>query len=127
MGFFIHNGILPITAHHAKPANKKRDLGIAYLLVALTYLTIGIIYYITYPDRKDGIPDVKYEEVRATALVLSTPCSLQNFFRLVTKDDIYGIISSVFLLFQMVTVYPLLLFMFRNQFMTKIIRIANYR
>ncbi|GAU92631.1 hypothetical protein RvY_04686-2 [Ramazzottius varieornatus] len=107
MGFFIHNGILPITAHHAKPANKKRDLGIAYLLVALTYLTIGIIYYITYPDRKDGIPD--------------------NFLRLVTKDDIYGIISSVFLLFQMVTVYPLLLFMFRNQFMTKILHIANYR
>ena len=39
----------------------------------------------------------------------------------------YGIVSSVFLLFQMVTVYPLLLFMFRNQFMTKVLRIANYR
>ncbi|XP_055337734.1 sodium-coupled neutral amino acid transporter 9 homolog [Paramacrobiotus metropolitanus] len=107
MGFFIHNGILPITQHHEKPQNKKRDLGLAYLLVALTYLSIGIIFYITYPERKDEIPD--------------------NFLRLVTKVDIFGIVASVFLLFQMVTVYPLMLYMFRNQFLVKILKKIDYR
>ena len=37
---------------------QARDLSIAYVLVALTYLGIGAIFYLTFPLEKDCIEDV---------------------------------------------------------------------
>ena len=38
--------------------NNKRDLGIAYILVFLTYTVLGLIFYLTYPGYKGCITDM---------------------------------------------------------------------
>ena len=39
----------------------KRDLGIAYVLVFLTYTILGLVFYLTYPGWKQCITDMFIE------------------------------------------------------------------
>eukprot|EP01137_Pigoraptor_chileana_P004653 Opistho-2@46592 len=98
LSFFIHTGCLSIMRNQAKPANNTRDLTIAYVLVGMTYLIVGIIYFISYPKDK--------------SLIESN--LLDNF----GDRDVMAVVARVFLLFQMITVYPLLMYIVRSQFMS---------
>ena len=41
LSFFIHNGALSIMRNQRNPKNNGRDLTIAYILTAVTYMTVG--------------------------------------------------------------------------------------
>ncbi|KAI3384509.1 hypothetical protein SNEBB_011410 [Seison nebaliae] len=97
LAYFIHACILTIVRNQEKPQNNKRDLGIAYILVCLTYLTIGIVFYITFPLTHNCIEDNL----------------LNNFY----TSDVLATIGRVVFLFQMISVYPLIVYIMRVQTM----------
>lgn len=75
-----------------------RDFFIAYFLVGLTYLYVGVIIFASFP-----FPP------------LSKECIEQNFLDNFSSDDIMSFVARIFLLFQMMTVYPLLGYLARVQ------------
>ncbi|GFX24443.1 sodium-coupled neutral amino acid transporter 9 homolog [Trichonephila clavipes] len=97
LSFFIHNCVLSIMRTQKKPENNGRDLAIAYVLVGATYLTIGGVFFVTFPFEKSCIED-----------------NLLNNFR---SNDVMAVITRVFLLFQMWTLYPLIVYILRVQVM----------
>ncbi|XP_004345157.2 solute carrier family 38 [Capsaspora owczarzaki ATCC 30864] len=97
LSFFMHNGSLSIVRNNRNPANNVRDLSIAYGLVAMTYAVVGFIFFITFDGDKDKI----------------TSNLLENF----QKSDVMALVARCFLLFQMITVFPLLMYIVRFQFM----------
>ncbi|PSN44983.1 hypothetical protein C0J52_05476 [Blattella germanica] len=96
LSFFIHNIIITIMRNNRHQENNTRDLSVAYLLVTLTYVFIGVLFYICFPLQKNCISD-----------------NLLNNFE---SWDPLTVIARVFLLFQLITVYPLIAFMLRSQF-----------
>uniref|UniRef100_A0A023F2V8 Putative sodium-coupled neutral amino acid transporter 9-like protein n=1 Tax=Triatoma infestans TaxID=30076 RepID=A0A023F2V8_TRIIF len=97
LSFFIHNIIITIMRSNADQKNNGRDLSIAYALVTATYLLIGAVFYISFPLAKSCIQD-----------------NLLNNF---VGWDTMTVVGRVFLLFQLVTVYPLISYMLRVQSM----------
>nr|BBG43568.1 solute carrier family 38 member 9 [Dugesia ryukyuensis] len=97
LAFFIHNAIHSIVRSQAKPENNTRDLLIAYVCVAATYLGIGVIFYVTFPLSKDCIQD--------------------NLLNNLSQNDLLAFIGRIFLFFQILTVFPLLMYILRSQFM----------
>ncbi|XP_054942863.1 neutral amino acid transporter 9 [Physeter macrocephalus] len=75
-----------------------RDLSIAYMLVTLTYFYIGVLVFVSFPSPP-----------------LSKDCIEQNFLDNFPSSDILSFIARIFLLFQMMTVYPLLGYLARVQ------------
>ncbi|GIY70800.1 sodium-coupled neutral amino acid transporter 9 homolog [Caerostris darwini] len=57
LSFFIHNCVLSIMRNQKKPENNPRDLAIAYVLVGITYLIVGGVFFITFPLEKGCIED----------------------------------------------------------------------
>lgn len=45
LGYFTHTIIIPVIKNNENPRNNKRDLFLGYLLVFITYTTIGIVGY----------------------------------------------------------------------------------
>jgi Na+/proline symporter len=45
LGYFTHTIIIPVVKNNEDPKNNKRDLFLGYLLVFITYTTIGIVGY----------------------------------------------------------------------------------
>ena len=45
LGYFTHTIIISVMKNNEKPENNKRDLFLGYLLVFITYTSIGIIGY----------------------------------------------------------------------------------
>jgi len=78
--------------------NNVRDLSIAYMLVTLTYLYIGVLVFASFPSPP-----------------LTKDCIEQNFLDNFPSSDILSFIARIFLLFQMMTVYPLLGYLARVQ------------
>ncbi|CAG0891920.1 unnamed protein product [Cyprideis torosa] len=106
LALFIHNAIITIVSHQENPKNNKnlqamfdllqtRDLIIAYLLVSGTYLIVGLSFYLGFPLSKDCIED--------------------NFLNNFVRDDVLAMVARVFLFFQMLTVFPLLVYVIRTQ------------
>ncbi|GLV36702.1 prestin [Carabus blaptoides fortunei] len=95
MSYFIHNIIICLMKSNKHPRNNGRDLSIAFALVTFTYIFIGTIFYITFPLAKSCIEDN----------------ILNNF----TKYDTLTIVARLLLLFQLVTVFPLIAFMLRSE------------
>ncbi|XP_038068594.1 sodium-coupled neutral amino acid transporter 9-like isoform X1 [Patiria miniata] len=95
LGFFIHNAISSILRAQSHPEHNGRDMTIAYVLVAVTYTFVGVMFYSTFPLRKDCLADNL----------------LDNF----SHSDVLAFTARLFLLFQMVTLFPLLVFIFRIQ------------
>ena len=52
LSFFIHNGALSILRNQRHPQNNVRDIIIAYLLVCVTYLTVGMWSMMTVEARR---------------------------------------------------------------------------
>ncbi|KAM5264700.1 neutral amino acid transporter 9 isoform 3-T3 [Ctenodactylus gundi] len=98
LAFFIHNCIITLLKNNKNQENNVRDLCIAYMLVTLTYLYIGILVFASFPSPP-----------------LSKDCIEQNFLDNFPSSDILSFIARIFLLFQMMTVYPLLGYLARVQ------------
>eukprot|EP00045_Choanoeca_perplexa_P009838 m.96323 g.96323 ORF g.96323 m.96323 type:complete len:589 (-) comp15046_c0_seq2:85-1851(-) len=101
LAFFIHNGCLSIMRNQANPKNNKRDLFLAYLFVLLTYLIVGVLYFLSFTGDKSKIHN--------------------NFlmdFTKTSKNFVFSMVAQLFLLIQMITVYPLLQFIVRFQVMS---------
>ncbi|OWK02116.1 SLC38A9, partial [Cervus elaphus hippelaphus] len=98
LAFFIHNCIITLLKNNKNQENNVRDLSIAYMLVTLTYLYIGVLVFASFPSPP-----------------LSKDCIEQNFLDNFPSSDILSFIARIFLLFQMMTVYPLLGYLARVQ------------
>lgn len=97
LSLFIHNCILSIMRNQRNPEHNGRDLGIAYTLVTLTYLFIGAVFYAAFPLAKSCIED--------------------NLLNNINGHDLLAFLARVFLFFQILTVCPLIYYIFRIQFM----------
>ncbi|XP_036266431.1 sodium-coupled neutral amino acid transporter 9 isoform X3 [Pipistrellus kuhlii] len=98
LAFFIHNCVITLLKSNKNQEHNVRDLSIAYLLVTLTYLYIGVLVFAAFPSPP-----------------LSKDCIEQNFLDNFPSSDVLSFVARIFLLFQMVTVYPLLGYLARVQ------------
>ncbi|KAL3206934.1 hypothetical protein MRX96_039767 [Rhipicephalus microplus] len=97
LSFFIHNCIISMMRNQKRPENNKRDLSIAFGLVITTYLLVGIPFYITFPMAKSCIED-----------------NLLNNF---ANHDVMAFVTRIFLLVQYITLFPMITYLLRVQFM----------
>jgi len=97
LSFFLHNTIITIMRNNRYPERNSRDLKIAYLLTACTYISTGLLFFLAFPDKKSCISDN----------------ILKNFH----AHDALITISRVFQLFQMSTVFPLIAYLYRTNFL----------
>ncbi|XP_022823320.1 sodium-coupled neutral amino acid transporter 9 homolog isoform X2 [Spodoptera litura] len=95
LSFYIHNIIITIMGNNARQENNGRDLTIAFLLVTITYTLVGAVFYICFPLAKSCIED-----------------NLLNNFEM---HDVMTALARILLLFQVITVYPLVAFMLRTE------------
>ncbi|XP_053611051.1 sodium-coupled neutral amino acid transporter 9 homolog isoform X2 [Plodia interpunctella] len=95
LSFYIHNIIITIMSNNARQENNGRDLAIAFILVTLTYTLVGAGFYICFPLAKSCIED-----------------NILNNFEM---HDVMTAVARILLLFQVVTVYPLVAYMLRSE------------
>ncbi|XP_024119040.1 sodium-coupled neutral amino acid transporter 9 [Oryzias melastigma] len=100
LAFFIHNCIITLMKNNKHQENNVRDLSVAYLLVGLTYLYVGVLIFGSFP-----------------APPLIKDCIQPNFLDNFPSNDVLVFVARVCLLFQMVTVYPMLGYLVRVQVM----------
>ena len=99
LAFFIHNGVIPIFENQKNPCNNSRDLIISYVLATMTLGYIGLVYTFFFPGPKDCIAD-----------------NLLNNF---ASTDILAFTARVFLIIQMLTNSPLIIYALRFEFFSK--------
>ncbi|CAG4994694.1 unnamed protein product [Parnassius apollo] len=95
LSFYIHNIIITIMSNNRRQENNGRDLTIAFLLVTITYTLVGTVFYICFPLDKSCIED-----------------NILNNFEM---HDVMTAVARALLLFQVITVYPLVAFMLRSE------------
>ncbi|XP_076815257.1 neutral amino acid transporter 9-like isoform X2 [Clavelina lepadiformis] len=95
MAYFIHNSVTTIFKHNRNQGNNVRDLKIAYMLVLITYMFIGLGVYLTFPLQKS--------------------CIKQNFLENLPWNDYLSLAVQVLLFLRMVTVYPIVAYILRVQ------------
>ncbi|XP_034566321.1 sodium-coupled neutral amino acid transporter 9 [Notolabrus celidotus] len=103
LAFFIHNCIITLMKSNRNQENNVRDLSVAYLLVGVTYLYVGVLIFAAFPSPP-----------------LSKDCIEPNFLDNFSSSDVMVFVARGFLLFQMITVYPLLGYLVRVQVMGQI-------
>ncbi|CAK6975721.1 sodium-coupled neutral amino acid transporter 9 [Scomber scombrus] len=103
LAFFIHNCIITLMKSNMHQENNVRDLSVAYLLVGLTYLYVGVLIFAAFPSPP-----------------LFKDCIEPNFLDNFSSSDVMVFVARTFLLFQMITVYPLLGYLVRVQVMGQI-------
>ncbi|XP_031434024.1 sodium-coupled neutral amino acid transporter 9 [Clupea harengus] len=103
LAFFIHNCIITLMKSNKHQENNVRDLSLAYLLVGLTYLYVGVLIFASFPSPE-----------------LSKDCIEPNFLDNFPSSDVWVFVARTFLLFQMTTVYPLLGYLVRVQVMSQV-------
>ncbi|CAD5221798.1 unnamed protein product [Bursaphelenchus okinawaensis] len=96
LSYFIHNAVLTILRNQKHPENNARDLSIGYILAMICYIVIGCMFYLAFPGRRECISD--------------------NFLNNFGSGDVLSATARMFLLFQMITVLPLLMYLVRVQF-----------
>uniref|UniRef100_A0A3B5MNT3 Neutral amino acid transporter 9 n=1 Tax=Xiphophorus couchianus TaxID=32473 RepID=A0A3B5MNT3_9TELE len=100
LAFFIHNCIITLMKSNKNQENNVRDLSLAYLLVGGTYMYVGVLIFAAFPSPP-----------------LSKDCIEPNFLDNFPSSDVMVFVARVCLLFQMITVYPLLGYLVRVQIM----------
>lgn len=104
LAYFIHNAILVILSHQKHPENNIRDLSIAYTLVMITFCYVGLLFYASFPLPKFCIAD-----------------NLLNNF---VNSDFSAFLCRIFLLLQMTTTFPLLIFILKSQILKAVFNSA---
>ncbi|KAL0277841.1 UNVERIFIED_CONTAM: hypothetical protein PYX00_004982 [Menopon gallinae] len=102
LALFIHNIIVTIMRNNKHQEKNGRDLSLAFLLVIITYLTVGVVFYISFP--------------------LNKHCIEANLLDNFQNSDVMTVIARIFLFFQLVTVYPLIAYMLRVQVFTTLMK-----
>ncbi|XP_041358172.1 sodium-coupled neutral amino acid transporter 9-like [Gigantopelta aegis] len=97
LAYFVQNCVLSICRNQKHPENNVRDLSIAYILVASTYIFVGVLFYSAFP--------------------LTKVCIQDNLLNNIATTDVMAFVARIGLFFQMSTVFPLLMYVFRVQFM----------
>ncbi|XP_064476279.1 neutral amino acid transporter 9-like [Ornithodoros turicata] len=97
LSYFIHNCVISMMRHQKNPQNNVRDLSIAYALVTVTYLLIGVTFYVSFPLAKQCLED-----------------NLLNNF---PNNDVMAFVTRIFLLVQYTTLFPMVAYLLRVQFM----------
>ncbi|XP_043678253.1 sodium-coupled neutral amino acid transporter 9-like isoform X1 [Vespula pensylvanica] len=105
LSFFIHNIIITIMQSNRDQSKNGRDLTIAYALVTITYIIVGVAFFVCFPLAKSCIQD-----------------NLLNNFQ---KWDVLTVGARIVLLFQLLTVYPLLTYMLRIQLISSICKTST--
>jgi len=105
LGFFIHNAILTILKKNRYQENNQRDVAAGFCLVSATYMLIGITFYLSFPLAKDCIED--------------------NFLNNFPVDTPLMIAARLMLLFQLITVFPLIMYILRSQFFMLVLKTEN--
>uniref|UniRef100_H2YWF2 Neutral amino acid transporter 9 n=1 Tax=Ciona savignyi TaxID=51511 RepID=H2YWF2_CIOSA len=100
MAFFLHNSLITIFKHNEHQKNNVRDLLIGYTLAFLTYLVIAIGVYLSFPYHKF--------------------CIKQNFLDNLSFGDEVALAADVVLFVRMLTVFPMVAYIFRVQVFTAI-------
>ncbi|XP_063537409.1 sodium-coupled neutral amino acid transporter 9 homolog isoform X1 [Cydia strobilella] len=95
LSFYIHNIIITIMSNNERQEKNGRDLTIAFVLVTMTYLLVGAVFYICFPLAKSCIED-----------------NILNNFEM---HDTMTAVARALLLFQVITVYPLVAYMLRSE------------
>ncbi|XP_067340294.1 neutral amino acid transporter 9 isoform X3 [Channa argus] len=103
LAFFIHNCIITLMRSNKNQDKNVRDLSVAYILVGLTYLYVGVLIFAAFPSPP-----------------LSKDCIEPNFLDNFPSSDVMVFVARTLLLFQMITVYPLLGYLVRVQTMGQI-------
>ena len=93
MAHFVHNAVLPVLESQPNNSNNTKILVLAFILAMLTYAYIGFTFTLTFP--------------------LSKECIADNLLNNMASADILSLIARSFLLVQMVTFYPLLIYIMR--------------
>ncbi|KAM8793353.1 LOW QUALITY PROTEIN: neutral amino acid transporter 9-like [Eudromia elegans] len=96
-------GVLTLAFNNRNQENNVRDLSVAYFLVGLRYLYVGVIIFASFPSPP-----------------LSKECIEQNFLDNFPSDDIMSFVARIFLLFQIMTIYPLLGYLVRVQLLGQV-------
>ncbi|OWF48889.1 sodium-coupled neutral amino acid transporter 9-like [Mizuhopecten yessoensis] len=97
LAYFVQNCVISIVRNQKHPENNVRDLVIAYILVGLTYIYMGVMFYSSFPMSKDCIED--------------------NLLNNMADTYALAFVARIGLFFQMMCVFPLLLYIFRVQFL----------
>uniref|UniRef100_A0A7E4VYU9 Aa_trans domain-containing protein n=1 Tax=Panagrellus redivivus TaxID=6233 RepID=A0A7E4VYU9_PANRE len=95
LSYFIHNAVLTVLRNQKNPENNARDLSIGYALSAICYIFTGFTFYSDFPTFRS--------------------CIAVNFLNNFGSGDVLSAAAQVFLLFQMITVPPLLIYLIRAQ------------
>jgi len=95
MAYFIHSAVTTLMKDNKNQEQNKRDLGIAYVLVFLTYTILGLVFYLTYPGWKQCITDMFIENFDSREWIVP--------------------MMNILMFFRMLTVYPLLCYFIRVQ------------
>lgn len=134
LSFFIHNSVLSIMRNARRPENNVRDLCIAYVMCCLTYMAVGVIFFLAFkPASRDVYSEwmAAHQDTRFFNATHNTSyeeftsnyksCIHQNFLsNYEVTDEGYGIVVAltVLLVVQILTVLPLLFFIVRFQVLT---------
>lgn len=97
LSFFIHNCVISMMRHQKNPQNNVRDLSIAFVLVITTYLLIGVSFYVSFP--------------------LAKRCLEDNLLNNFPNHDVMAFVTRIFLLVQYTTLFPMITYLLRVQFM----------
>nr|XP_002131166.1 sodium-coupled neutral amino acid transporter 9-like [Ciona intestinalis] len=100
MAFFLHNSLTTIFKHNKYQANNVRDLFAGYTLAFLTYTVIALSIYLAFPGPKS--------------------CIKQNFLDNLSYNDEVALAAQLVLFLRMLTVFPIVAYIFRVQLFTLI-------
>jgi len=99
LSFFIHNAVVALVRNNKNPKNNKRDVTVAFTMVALTYGLVGVLFILTFPLKKSCISDV----------------ASQLLFDNISLNDLMVFVAKFFQILQLITVYPTVNFVLRSQ------------
>ena len=97
LGYFCHNTVLPVLQNNKKQENNTRDLFLGYCLVCLTFSSCGILGYIGFSGKEF---DVDFKD---------------NWFMFFDYDDYYILFFRLLNVIQLITVFPILVYVIRYQ------------
>ena len=100
MGFFCHTAILPTLKNNKNQEKNIRDLFLGYLFVGLVYIFCGVLGYIGFSGKEFKI-DFK-----------------DNWFMFFDSDNYLILIFRVLNVLQLITAFPILLYIVRFQIFT---------
>ena len=100
MGFFCHTAILPILKNNKNQEKNIRDLFLGYIFVGFVYIFCGVLGYIGFSG-KEFKADFK-----------------DNWFMFFDSDNYLILIFRVLNVLQLITAFPILLYIVRFQIFT---------